>query len=127
MAALATTTPAKSEIKKFMHDCGDKLCPYFQASVTTPKGWQEDKSASRETNLQILVPNGKAFNNAGAIIYTAVKNNPAKAPIATLVEQDHANWRKKANDVKIERLPDVARATGPEPFLHYQFETPSRQ
>ena len=127
MAILSVTTPAKSEIKKIMLDCGGKLCPYLQASVTIPKGWQEDKAASREKKMQILVPVGKTFSNAGAIIYAAVEYNAAKTPIATLVEQDHANWRKKTADVKIERLPDVAHASGGEPFLHYQFEMPSRK
>src|SRR5262245_34175121 len=48
-------------------------------------------------------------------------------PIATLVAEDHANWRQKARDVKIERLPDVARAAGQESFLQYQFEMHSRK
>ena len=37
------------------------------------------------------------------------------------------NWRKKSRDVKIEHLPDVARATGQEPFLQYRFAMPSRK
>jgi hypothetical protein len=124
---VAAASPAKAEIEKFMHDCGGKLCPSFRASVAVPDGWQEDQAASRQMNLQILVPKGRTFDNAGAIIYATVKYNRAKTPTATLVAEDNASWRKKARDVKIEQLPDVARAAGQEPFLHYQFETPSRK
>jgi hypothetical protein len=127
LAVFAVGSPAKSEIEKFIRDCGGKLCPTFRASVTVPEGWQEDQAASRAMNVQILVPKGKTFENAGAVIYTTVKFNADKTPVATLVAEDHANWRKKARDVKIEQLPDVARAGGQEPFLHYQFEMPSRK
>jgi hypothetical protein len=127
MAAFAMGSPAKSEITKLMRVCGGELCPYFRASVAVPEGWQEDQASSREMNVQIIVPKGRTFDNAGAIIYATVKYNPDKAPIATLIAEDHANWRKKSRDVKIEHLPDVARATGQEPFLQYQFEVPSRK
>jgi hypothetical protein len=127
IAVSAVGSPAKSEITKFMRDCGGKLCPYYRASVAVPEGWQEDQASSREMNVQIIVPKGRTFHNAGAIIYTTVKYNADKTPIATLVAEDHANWRKKSRDVKIEHLADVARAAGQEPFLQYQFEMPSRK
>lgn len=127
MAALVVGSPARSEITKFMRDCGGKICPYFRASVAVPEGWQEDQASSREMNVQIIVPKGRTFGNAGAIIYTTVQFNRDRTPIAALVAEDHANWRKKSPDVKIEHLPDVARAAGQEPFLQYQFEVPSRK
>jgi len=127
IAVFAVSSPAKSEIEKFMRHCSGKLCLYYRASVAVPEGWQEDEASSRAMNVQIFVPQGKTFDNAGAIIYTTVKFNRDKTPIATLVAEDHANWRKKARDVKIERLPEVARAAGQEPFLQYQFEMPSRK
>jgi hypothetical protein len=127
IAVFAVGPPAKSEIEKFMRDCGGKLCLNYRASVAVPEGWQEDRASSRAMNVQIFVPKGKTFDNTGAVIYTTVKFNADKAPIATLVAEDHANWRKKARDVKIEHLPDVARAAGGEPFLQYQFEMPSRK
>ena len=127
MAALVVGSPARSAITKFMRDCGGKLCPYFRASVAVPEGWQEDQASSREMNVQVIVPKGRTFNNAGAIIYTTVQFNADKTPIAALVAEDHANWRQKSPDAKIEHLQDVARAAGQEPFLQYQFEVPSRK
>ena len=120
IAVIAVCSPAKSEIEKFMRVCSGKLCPYYRASVAVPEGWQEDQASSRAMNAQIFVPKGKTFDDAGAI-------NRDRTPIATLVAEDHANWRQKARDVKIERLPDVARAAGQESFLQYQFEMPSRK
>ena len=127
IAVFAVSSPAKSEIEKFMRHCSGKLCLYYRASVAVPEGWQEDQASSRAMNVQIFVPKGKTLDNAGAVIYTTVKFNRDKTPIATLVAEDHANWRQKARDVKIERLPDVARAAGQESFLQYQFEMPSRK
>jgi hypothetical protein len=127
LAAFAAITPAQSEIEKFMLDCGGKLCPYFQAPISIPKGWQEDKAATRKMNFQVLVPRGKTFSNAGAIIYVEVRYNAAKAPVESLVAEDHAFWRTKANDVKITQLPEIIRASGKPPFLYYQFEMPSRK
>jgi hypothetical protein len=124
---IAVGSPAEAEITKFMRVCGGELCPYFRASVVVPQGWQEDEASSREMNVQIMVPKGRTFGNAGAIIYTTVKFNRDNTPIATLVAEDNANWRKKSRDVKIEHLPDVARATGQEPFLQYRFAMPSRK
>ena len=127
IAVFAVGSPAKSEITKFMRDCGGKLCPYYRASVAVPQGWHEDQASSREMNVQIFVPKGRTFDNAGAVIYATVKFNRDKTPVATLVAEDHATWREKARDVKIEHLPDVARAAGQAPFLQYQFEMPSRK
>jgi hypothetical protein len=126
VAVFAVGSSAKSEITTLMRVCGGELCPYSRAPVVVPQGWQEDEASSREMNVQIMVPKGRTFGNAGAIIYTTVKFNRDKTPIAALVAEDHANWRKKSRDVKIEHLADVARAAGQEPFLQYQFEMPSR-
>jgi hypothetical protein len=127
MAVLGAGSPASSEITKFMHDCGGKLCPYFRASVAIPQGWQEDHTSRSGMDVQIIVPAGRTFSDADAVIYTTVRFNADKAPIAALVAEDHADWRTRNRDVKIERLPDVARAAGQEPFLQYRFETPSKK
>jgi hypothetical protein len=127
VSLLAAGSPAQSEITKYMRDCGGRLCPYLRASVAVPEGWQEDEASSREKNVQIIVPKGRTFNNAGAIIYTTVQFNADKRPIAALVSEDQADWRNKVHDLKIEHLPDVARASGQEPFLQYQFEMPNRK
>ena len=75
IAVIAVCSPAKSEIEKFMRVCSGKLCPYYRASVAVPEGWQEDEGSSRAMNVQIFVPQGKTFDNAGAIIYTTVQFN----------------------------------------------------
>ena len=75
IAVIAVCSPAKSEIEKFMRVCSGKLCPYYRASVAVPEGWQEDQASSRAMNVQIFVPKGKTFDDAGAIIYTTVQFN----------------------------------------------------
>jgi hypothetical protein len=127
MAVLAAGSPAKAEVTKFMHDCGGKLCPYYRASLAIPQGWREDRRLIGGVDTQIVVPAGRTFDDADAVIYATVGFNRNKTPITALVAEDHANWRKKNRDVKIEPLPDIARAAGQEPFLLYRFETPSRK
>jgi hypothetical protein len=130
VAALAVTAalvapPGQAEVKKLMLICGGKLCPFYRASFAPPPGWVEDEENGRRMGAVIFVPGGQTFHSAGAIIYATARPNPDKKPIAEFIERDQARWREKAPDVKIKRLPDVVRASGKDPFSHFQFEAPS--
>src|SRR5262249_10118497 len=81
--------PASAEIEKFLRPCEQKLCPFFRASLAIPKGWQEDQAATKKLNMQVLVPRGKTYNNAEAVIYATVTFNPEKKPIADFIAEDH--------------------------------------
>ena len=119
--------PASAEIEKFVQPCEQKLCPFFRASLAIPKGWQEDQAATKKLNMQVLVPRGKTYDNAEAVIYATVTFNPEKKPIADFIAEDHARWRKSTPDVKISPLPDVVRTSGGEPFRVHEFQAPSRR
>ena len=76
LVAWWSVLPASAEIGKFMRPCEQKLCPFFRASLAIPKGWQEDQVATEKLNMQVLVPRGKIYDNAEAVIYATVTFNP---------------------------------------------------
>jgi hypothetical protein len=67
-----------------MRQCDMKLCASFHASITVPEGWVEDKEASRELGVQMLLPKGQAFDAAPAKIYALVRYNKDKQPVSAI-------------------------------------------
>ncbi len=57
LAAVGTARGASAEVKKLMTLCpGQKLCAWFQSTVTPPKGRVEDKDAGEQNHVTILLP-----------------------------------------------------------------------
>jgi hypothetical protein len=126
MATGLASAPAGGEITKLLLQCREgKLCPAFRASIAAPQGWSFDRAAERRLNVQVLVPKGRTFEDAGAVIYATVTYNPKHRSVADYIADDQAKWRAKAADVKIAPLPDVPRAGGKEAFRLYHYEMPS--
>jgi hypothetical protein len=118
--------PAAGEIAKLLLPCKDgKLCAAYRASIKPPDGWRLDADAERRFNVQMLVPQGQTFDDAGAIIYAVVTYNPNNRSIADFVAEDQARWRAESADVKISALPDVARANGKPAFSLHHYELPT--
>jgi len=128
VAALAAlgllASPASAEIEKFMRDCDMKLCVSYRASITVPEGWVEDKEASRELGVQMLLPKGQAFEDAPAKIYALVRYIKDKQPVPTVTKDTYRDWRERSKKAKIAKLPDVARANGKPAFELHRFEAP---
>jgi hypothetical protein len=118
-------SPAIGQVEKVMRVCEGKLCPFFRAPIKVPDGWQDDEAASRRNNVTMLIPKGKTFGSAPAIIYVAVRANADKEPLATLVAREHENWKKRVPDATISRLPDVPRADEKGAFVQYRYEAPN--
>jgi hypothetical protein len=116
--------PATAEIEKFMRQCDGKLCPSFRASITIPDGWVEDKEASRELGVQMLLPKGQAFDAAPAKIYAQVRYNKDKQPVSAIARDTYRDWRERSKKAKVAKLPDVARQNGRPAFERHQFEAP---
>lgn len=57
-ALLAFVASAHAEVRKFMHQCDGKLCPFFRAMVSAPEGWVEDKEATDYFKAVMLLPKG---------------------------------------------------------------------
>jgi hypothetical protein len=122
--------PVQAEIQKFMHVCsrgdqGVKLCPSFALALKAPQGWTEDKAASKQQGVQVLVPSGTTFGNAETLIYVKVSPQQEKQPLVDFIRVSQERWRKAAPDSKITSLGEVARENGQSPFLPFRYETPS--
>ena len=58
---LAGSAAACAEVQKFLTPCGGQLCPSFRLVMTPPDGWVLDVPATKENDVQIMVPKGKTF------------------------------------------------------------------
>jgi hypothetical protein len=116
--------PAQAEIEKFMRECDMKLCVSYRASITIPEGWAENKEASRELGVQMLLPKDVDFEKAPAKIYALVRYNKDKQPVAVITKDTYRDWKERSKKAKIVKLADVARANGKPAFERHQFEAP---
>ncbi len=132
VAALLAAAPAKADIRKIVHLCGEqgaqaRLCPSFELALTPPAGWVQDKAATRANGVQVLVPQGRTFGNAEALIYVRVSlRENREQPLAEFVRVSQQRWRNAVPDTRIAGLADAARGAGKPPFLVFAYENPSR-
>lgn len=124
---LVAAGAAQAEVQKFMNTCDGKLCPYYQLMLTPPDGWVIDPEATKARKVQIIVPKGKNFNSAPALIYVQVFYHPNKEQsLANFASVSNERWRTHVKDAKITELPAVARANGKPGYLRFAFENPSK-
>jgi len=119
---------AKSEVMLYLDLCGAQMiCPSYQLVVTPPPGWIVEKEATRRYMVQMMVPKGKTFGNAEALIYVKVyQHGDRKQPLADYARRSNARWRTAVPDTKISELSSVARANGKPGFLRFAYENPSK-
>jgi len=126
-ALLAGAGAAQADVQKFMSACDGKLCPYYHITLTPPDGWVIDEEATKKNRVQIIVPKGKTFGNAPALIYVQVfYHRDKQQSLANFAETSNGRWRAAVKDAKISALPAVERANGKPGFLRFAFENPSK-
>lgn len=123
---IALGAHAHAEIRKFINISDGKMIPSFQLVATPPKGWIVDEEASRKNGVQMMVPKGKTFRTADALIYVMVTARQKDQNFSKWVSDAEDWWRKSVPDTRITKLPDIARANGKAAFQPYQYENPSR-
>jgi hypothetical protein len=127
MVGLATT-PGQAEVRKLMKMCPERrLCPSFELVLTPPPDWVADAAASEEQKAQVLLPRGRSFHNADAVIYVRVSLKQNDQDLAEFIRVSQQRWRQMVPDSKISKLPAVARANGKPAFDSYRYENPSRR
>ena len=126
LAFTLSVASAPAEIRKLMQFGDGKLTPSFELVLTPPKDWVEDKAASRDNGVQVMVPRGKTFGNAPAVMYVKVSSRPDSQSVEDFVRVSQERWRGSVRDTKIERIADVGRANGQPTFVSYRYENPSR-
>src|SRR3974390_1748215 len=101
-AIVCCAAAARAEVQKFLNPCGtQQLCPSFQLILTPPDGWVLEKKASSANKVQMIVPKGKNFATAPALIYVQVFYHRDKtqslADFARVANEDWQADAKSAN------------------------------
>ena len=127
-ALLCVGGGAGAEVQKFLAPCGgQQLCASYQLVLTPPAGWAVDKKASSENRVQIIVPQGKDFATAEALIYVQVFYHADKTQsLADFARVSNERWLAANKNAKISALTPVAHANGKEGFLRFGFENPGK-
>ena len=127
LSALAAPTAAQAEIKKMMLLRPGKLCPWFQATVTPPKGWVLDDAAGKAHLVTFLTPNKKDLSFSDPVIYVQTAYRPDAIAFDDIVASDLAGLRKESTArAKITPIGEVARAAGKPAFKVFLFENPDK-
>lgn len=126
--AIAFAGAAAADVQKFLNPCGGaQLCASYQLVLTPPDGWALDKKASAENRVQIVVPKGKSFADAPALIYVQVFYHPDRQQtLADFARVSNDRWLAANKSAKISPLPAVERTNGKEGFLRFVFENPAK-
>jgi hypothetical protein len=123
---MLSAAAAQAEILKTLRMCPEQqLCPVFELAIEPPPDWVLDKEASEQNGVQIIVPSGRTFGDAPALIYVKVSSRQDGQSVEDFVRVSQERWREAVSDTKIEKLADVARANGKPAFLSYSYENPS--
>lgn len=117
--------PAEAEIRNVMIPCHGKLCARYEALLTPPDGWIEDKS-DRIPGIKMYVPQGQTASTSEVLIYSRASHNRDKLSLADQIAYVQQQWRARVPDAKITHIAEVVRANGKSTFAIYRFENPSR-
>jgi hypothetical protein len=125
LSVMTLGTSAHAEVQKFMNISGGKMQPYFRLITTPPEGWVVEEQATKKYGVQMLVPKGKTFGDAPALIYVKVSYRQKDTDQAKFIKDSNDYWLGKVPDAKITKMPDVTRANGKPAFQLYQYVNPS--
>jgi hypothetical protein len=127
-ALIFCSAAARAEVEKFLNPCsGQQLCPSFRLLLTPPDGWVLDQQATKENNVQIIVPKGKNFATAEPLMYVQVFYHKDKQQsLADFARVSNERWLAASGNAKITDLPAVARANGKPGFLRFAYENPNK-
>lgn len=119
---------ARAEVQKFLSACpGRQLCPSFRLVMTPPDGWVLDVQATKENDVQIVVPKGKTFANAEPLIYVQVfYHRDKQQTLEDFARVSNQRWLAASAKAKITALPAVARTNGKPGFLRFAYENPGK-
>lgn len=123
--AAGLALPAEAEIRSVMTPCHGKLCGRYEAILTPPQGWIEDKS-DRIPGIRMYVPEGLTAATSEVLIYSRASHNRDKLSLADQIAYVQQQWRARVPDAKITHIAEVLRANGKSSFAIYRFENPSR-
>jgi hypothetical protein len=127
LAAVATARGASAEVKKLMTMCpGQKLCAWFQSTVTPPKGWVEDKDSGEQNHVTILLPDKDDVDFNDPMIYVQTSLEPGPDTLDAIIAVNQAQWRKQEPKGSIAPIGTAPRADGEAPFKLFLYQNPDK-
>ena len=94
--------------------------------LTPPDGWVLGKQATAQNKVQMIVPKGKDFGTAPALIYVQVfLHRDKQQSLEDFARVSIERWLANVKNAKITPLPSVERANGPPGFMRFAFENPN--
>lgn len=121
----ALGSPAQAEVKKFINICNRQICPVYEVVLNPPQDWVLDEEAGDKNNVQMIIPKGKTFGNAEALIYVKVSLKDKGQALPDFIKVSQERWRKAVPDTKITKLLVVDRINGEPAYETYRYENPS--
>ncbi len=110
-------------MQKFAIPCNGQICPFFQLVLTPPDGWVFDKEATAQNKVQMIVPKGKDFATAPALIYVQVfYHRDKQQSLEDFAKVSNERWLASVIGARITPLPPIERANGKPGFLRFAFE-----
>jgi len=127
LTAMLAQSGVLAEVNKFISLCaGQKLCARYRLVLTPPPGWVEETEATKRHGIQMLVPRGRTFASADALLYVKVSLKQKDQDLTAFIAVSQGRWRQSVSDTKITRIDDVPRKNGMPAFISYRYENPSR-
>jgi hypothetical protein len=99
--------------------------------VQAPTGWILDcKSGKDDGPLTVLYRDGESWRDGKAVMYVSALTDRKARPMPTSrrIDDEVAEWRSRASDIKVTTLPPLATGRGVGPRAQVRrFESPSEQ
>jgi hypothetical protein len=123
-ACLSQSAPASAgEIQRYMVDCGGKMCPWFEAVVTPPKGWVISKNETHINRVTLMFPGAKV-DYSGAVMYVKTSFDGDNQPLADFIATAQKRWKASHADFTAEKQADVKRGGKPDGTV-FLYKNPS--
>ena len=106
---------AGAEVEKFAVVCETRMCFYWWPKVPPLPGWHQDRARSIEQDANVLVPDGRSFGDAPAVVYARAVYKPRvpeSASLKAFIDQDRRTFLEKRPDIAIAEAGTVATGDG---------------
>jgi len=99
---------------------------YWWPKLPIIAGWEHDEDASRGNSVNMLVPDGKTFSKAPAVMYARAvfkPRVPETKSLAQLITDDQATFEREVPGIAVVELAPIADGDG-KPHRLFSFSPP---
>ena len=88
---------------------------YWWPELPKIRGWTHDEEASRGNGVNMLLPDGKTFSNAPAVMYARALYKarvPETKSLAQLIADDRAEFEKEVPGIEVKEITPISDGDG---------------